>query len=127
MPNAWVPVREELSPSLSYGASLSGQPISKEFRITAGGSLHLVVAIKASGVTAGAGITATLQTCVGDYPWVSSKSVSITADGYYYIKLLAEASGDQTYLPLLGKGRVTLTTLAGAAVTIDSLYLLVED
>lgn len=127
MPNAWVPNQVAASPGTAIGASVTNQAISNEFRITAGGARTLVVALKASGVTAGAGITAKLQTAVADYAWMDSKTVAVTAAGEFYIKLMAETAADQTHLPLLGKGRVVITTGAGSALTIDSLYILVED
>lgn len=127
MANAWVPVQIDLVPGTTLGASVSNSVVSKEFRITAGGAAKLVLALKASSVTAGAGITAKLQTAMNSYTWVDSKTVSVTGNGEFYIKLLAENSSDQTYLPLLSKGRLVVTTGAGSAITIDSCYVLVED
>ena len=60
---------------------------------------RLVVKIKVSGVTVGGGITAKLQTGI-DGEFVDSKTVSISGNGNFYIKLLAAAAGDQTFFPL---------------------------
>lgn len=107
------------------GASQSNLVISREYPITAGGSIHHVVKIVASSVTVSAGITAKLQSAIGS-DWQDSKTAVISANGIVYIKLNAETAGDQTFLPLLNKGRVVITTGAGDAVTIDSINILQE-
>lgn len=127
MPNAWVPNERALVPSATYGASLTNTPISKEFRITAGGARQLVAAIQCSGVTVTSGITAKLQTSAISGVWVDSKTAAIAGNGVVYIKLLADNSSDQTYLPLLSQGRIVLSTGSGDAVTITSVTVLVED
>lgn len=109
----------------STGTPASGvvtnQVVSKSFSITEGGSLHLVLKLVVSGVTVVGGVTAKLQTAI-DSDWVDSKTVSITANGIYYIKLVAEVAGDQTYLPLLSKGQIVVTTTnAGDAVTFSTI------
>lgn len=126
--NAWIPrlVSLPLSPTV-VGASTTNTPISKTFTITHGGSTNIVIAIKASSVTAGAGITAKLRTGIGANTPVDSKTVSITADGIAYIKLNVNISADQTHLPLLSIGEVVLTTGAGSAATIDAVWVLQED
>lgn len=105
----------------------TNQVISREgFPITAGGAQHFVAKIVASGVTVVGAVTAMLQTAIGS-DWQDSKTVTISADGIYYIKLLAERTADQTFLPLLNKGRVVVTTTnAGDAVTIASVDVLQE-
>jgi hypothetical protein len=113
------------------GVSVSGvvanSPISREYPITAGGSLHHVVKIEASGVTVVGSITAKLQTAIGT-DWVDSKTVAITGNGSFYIKLLAEAAGDQSFLPLLNRGRLVITTTnAGDMATIAAVFRLQED
>lgn len=100
--------------------------VSKPFAITAPGSLHLVVKISAEDVAATGTITAKLQTAI-DSGWEDSKTVEIDDDGDFYIKLLAESSGDQTYLPLLGVGRVVITTTNAAdEVTVTGVMVLQE-
>ena len=102
------------------------QVISKEENVTASGSRHFVVKVKVSGVTHAGTQTITLQTAIGS-DWVDSKTATFTAAGDVYIKLLVEASGDQTYLPLLNRVRVCLTQTSSSDVaTIDSVEFLQE-
>jgi hypothetical protein len=104
----------------------AGTVVTKPFAITAGGSRHMVIKIVASDVTVVGTITAKLQTAIGD-DWVDSKTVAITEDGNFYIKLMVETAGDQTYLPLLDVGRVLIVnTNAGDTVTIDAVEVLQE-
>lgn len=124
--NGYTPDNVTLSPLAAVSGVVTNSVLTKEFPITAGGSRHLVVKVKASGVTVVGSITAKLQTAI-DGEFVDSKTVTVTANGNFYIKLMAETAGDQTYLPLLRSGRVVLTTTnAGDAVTIDSVSVLQE-
>lgn len=111
--------------SVAVGASETDTVVGKEYPITAGGSLNHVVKLSVSGVTLATGITAKLQTAIGN-DWVDSKTVAITANGNYYIKLQTTAAGDQPFLPLLNKGRVVISTGAGDAVTASSVEVLQE-
>jgi hypothetical protein len=123
--NGWTANDVQLPGQVIAGV-VTSQVVSKEYAITAGGSLHHVVKVKASSVTVVGAISATLQTAIGS-DWVATKSVSITAAGSFYIKLNVEVTGDQTHLPLLNKGRIVITTTnAGDAVTIDSIDILQE-
>jgi hypothetical protein len=106
-------------------ASQTNILVGKEYPITAGGSLNHVVKLVASGVTLTNAITAKLQSAIGN-DWVDSKTVSISADGNFYIKLQSNASADQTHLPLLNKGRLVITTGVGDLVTISSVEVLQE-
>jgi hypothetical protein len=109
------------APLISVSGVVTNKPISIQYPLTSGGALHHVVKITVSGVTVAGSITAMLQTAIGN-DWQNSKTVSITANGIYYIKLNVEASGDQTYLPLLNKAQIVLsTTNAGDAVTINEV------
>jgi hypothetical protein len=124
--NAWsADDYYSLAAPLAVGASATNTAVSKEFSITAAGAKYLVIAVDVSSVTAGAGITAKLQTAIGSV-WADSKTAAVTADGRVYIKLLADNSSDQTFLPLLSKGRVVITTGAGSAVTVDRVYVIQE-
>jgi hypothetical protein len=113
------------------GASATKQIVSEEFAITSGGALHLRIDVAALSVTAGAGITYTLQHSSGvdqlgvEY-WLDAKSASITADGVVSLTFLVELAADQTYLPLCPKGRIVVTTGAGSAVTINSVRVVEE-
>lgn len=125
--NAWIPRLISLSNPPVVGASATNTPISSTFTITAGGSTSMVLAMSASSVTAGAGITAKLRTRIGPQVAVDSKTVAITGNGIVYIKLDVNIVADQTHLPLLSIGELVVTTGAGSAVTIDAAWLLQED
>lgn len=106
------------------GAVLANNPISKEYPVTAEGAKYCAIKITVSGVTVVGAITAKLQSAIGS-DWVDSKTVAITATGSFYIKLLSEAAGDQTYLPLLNKARVVVSsTNAGDVYTVTSVEVL---
>jgi len=87
----------------------------------------MVLAIQASAVTVGAGITAKLRTRIGQQVAVDSKTVAITGNGIAYIKLNVNIAADQTHLPLLSIGELVVTTGAGSAVTIDAVWVIQED
>lgn len=125
--NAWIPRLVSLPTAPVIGASQTDVAVSNKFTITAGGSTSMVVAIKASGVTAGAGITAKLRSSIGNNTPVDSKTAAITTNGIVLIKLNINISADQTHLPLLSIGEVVLTTGAGSAATIDAVWVLQED
>lgn len=116
--------RSVSAPSNTISGIVSGQVVSSEFTITEGGSLNLVVKITAAAVTVVGGITAKLQTAIGS-DWVDSKTVAIAATGSVYLKFNVEVTADQTYLPLLSKGRIVITTTnAGDAATISAVNVL---
>lgn len=124
--NGFSPKEIKATSVSAIGASVTDSPIADNFPITAGGAARaLAIKIKVSGVTVGGGITAKLQSAI-DNEFVDSKTVAITADGNFYIKLLAEAAGDQAFMPLLSTGRVVVTTGVGSALTVDSIKLLQE-
>lgn len=123
MANGWSAL--EVSKPQTIGASATNTAVTKEYPITAGGSIHHVIAIDVTTVTVAAGITAKLQTAINDI-WVDSKTAAITVAGRVYIKLNVEVAGDQTYLPLLNKGRVVISTGAGDAVTVTAVNILQE-
>ena len=124
MANGWSPKNVVKSGLAPIGASETNAAISNDFAISGQGACQgMVIAISVSGVTVGAGITAKLQSGLNG-SFVDSKTVSITAAGIFYIKLLAANSSDQTYLPLLSTGRVVISTGAGSAVTVDSVNVL---
>jgi hypothetical protein len=128
MSNAWIMDGIEYGAATSYGASLVKEPISKSRRVTAGGALYMVVDIVVSGVTVGSGITAILQSSSDGFTTqaVDAKSVAITADGIYSIRLLANDSADWTYLPLRSSMRVVVTTGAGSALTVNEVRVIQE-
>lgn len=106
------------------GASVTDTVISDEFNISDHDSLYFRARVKTSATTVAVGITVKLQTnSHKDGTWLDSKTVAVTTNGTFEIKLLPEVAGDQTFLPLLGLGRLVITTGAGDAVTIDSLHI----
>jgi hypothetical protein len=124
--NGYFP-RDVLKNGLSaIGASQTDAAISEPFVITANGSKALVVKIKVSAATVSSGITAKLQTGI-DQEWVDSKTVAISATGAFYIKLLAENSSDQSFLPLLRSGRIVVSTGSGDSVTFSKIQVLQDE
>lgn len=126
--NGWSSKDVTLNAGRSRVGIVTDSPISLEgWPITAGGATTGFVAkVKVSGVTIVGGITAKLQTAIGD-DWQDSKTVSVTATGIFYIKLLPTVAGDQAFLPLLNKGRIVVTTTnAGDTFTVDEVQILQE-
>lgn len=125
--NGWSAKDISLSTDPAIAGVVTNQVVSLEgWPITAGGALNFVAKIAVSGVTVVGSITAKLQTAIGD-DWEDSKTVTVTTNDAYYIKLNVQDSGDWQYLPLLNKGRIVLTTTnAGDAVTVDSVNILQE-
>lgn len=107
------------------GASETNTAVTREFPITAGGALHLVVAIDVTATTVAAGITAKLQTAI-DGIYQDAKTVAISGNGRFYIKLNAEVAGDQGFLPLLNGGRIVVSSGAGDTTTISAVNILQE-
>lgn len=113
------------SPATVVGASKTNMVVSKLFRISEGGSRHMVIKLTAGTVTVTNAITAKLQTTTDTAgTWVDSKTVTISGNGDFYIKLMAETAGDQTYLPLLCNGRIVVTSGVGDAATITLVEVL---
>jgi hypothetical protein len=83
----------------------------------------MMIKVKFSGVTVSTAITAKLQTAIGS-DWVDNKTASVAGNGAVYIKLLATDSSDWTYMPLLNRGRIVLTTGSGDAATVVSCEVL---
>ncbi len=124
MANGWAPNNVEIVKT--YSGVLTNEPISKEFPITAGGSKNMVIKVKASAVTAVGTLTLKLQSALGN-DWVDAKTTTISSAGSVYIRLNIEVAGDQTFLPLLNKGRIVLTTTnAGDSLALTSVEILQE-
>ena len=66
-------------PGAAVGASVTNQPISSNWRMTARGSLNSRVDIYVGKVAVGTGITAKLQHSSGYGIWADAKTVAITA------------------------------------------------
>ena len=110
----------------TVGASATDRAISREFPVSAKGALNILVALKCASVTAGAGITAKLQSSVlggTETDWIDGNTVAVTGNGWVYIRMNIQASGDQTKLPLADVGRLVLTTGAGSAATVTEAYI----
>jgi hypothetical protein len=122
MSNGWYTDDQVLVAGVAIPASQTNAPVSKEFKITAGGALNMAVAIVASAVTGTVDLK--LQSSVNGQDWVDAKATTIAAPGVAYIKLLASAAADQPALPLLGKGRIVATTAGGEAITVSSIVVL---
>ena len=114
---------EECSLPQTVGASQTNLAVSSTFTISHAGSLNLLVALQLSAVTAGAGITAKLQSSATEEDWLDGNSVSVTGNGWFYIRMNVQVSADQAKLPLGNLGRIVLTTGAGSAATIDAIYI----
>lgn len=121
--NGWPAKERVLAGGITVSASQTDAPISQEHPVTAGGALNAVFAVTATAVTGTVDLK--VQTAIGN-SWVDSKATTIAAPGTVYIKLLSAAAADQTYLPLLGKVRVVATTGGGEAITVSSVYVLME-
>lgn len=110
----------------SVGSSLTNEPISKEFPVSAGGARMLAVAIT-TGANTGT-VTAKLQTAFYGQEWEDSKTVTLTAGAgdVFYITLLDTKAADQAFLPLYDKCRVVVTTAAASSAIISSVQELQE-
>jgi len=122
--NGWPAKERVKAGGVSVPASETDFPVSQEVPLSAAGALRMVVAITASSVTGTVDLK--LQSSVVSGEWVDAKSTTISAAGTVYIKLLAEAAGDQTYLPLLNKARIVATTGAGEDITVSSVLFIQE-
>lgn len=109
----------------AVGASATDTAVSENWTPTYLDCERLLVAVKASSVTASTGITAMVeQSPDGGTTWADSKSagVAISGNGWIYIRVNPQTSGDTVPLaPLL---RVTVTTGSGDAVTVDDVRVL---
>ena len=128
MANGWSPI-DKKKPNL---AAISGIVTAQEignFGITAGGSKHLRVDIKCSGVTVVGSIDVKLQMApTGSDTYVdlagANATVSITTAGVVSMTQIIERSADQPNMPLMKNVRAVITTTnAGDAVTIDNVLV----
>ncbi len=109
----------------AVSASATNQVVSDVFRLSHADSLWFRARVKFSSQTVAVGVTAKLQTNSHiDGVWLDSKTLALTgASGTFEFKLLKEDTNDQTYLPLLSLARIVITTGAGDATTIDSIFV----
>ncbi len=112
----------------SVVASQTAQAVSNDFGINGFSRGLLRVDINASALTAGSGISAILQNKDGSQAdWVTVKTVAMTATGVTSININQNNSADFTAVPLRPLGRVVITTLSGASLTIDSILVFQEE
>lgn len=123
----YSPKNLAINPAQAVSGVVANQPITVEgWPIYSTGSRYLVIKIKVAAATVVGSITAKLQTAI-DSDYVDSKTVTISAAGDFYIKLNNNVTADQTFLPLLSKGVVVVTTTnAGDSFTITSVNVLQE-
>ena len=110
----------------AVGAAATDRALSREFPISAKGSLNLLVGLKCASVTVGGGITAKLQSSIlggAEADWLDGNTVSITGNGWFYIRMNVQVAADQAKLPLADVGRLVLTTGAGSAATVTEAYI----
>ena len=118
-------MREQLlnDTSVVIGAGETDTPVTGKISITAADATDgMIIDITAGSTTVAAGITAKLQSrfsATGG--WEDSKTVSITGDDTFTIKLLPQVTGDQQYIPLRPEIRVVVSSGAGDAATISSV------
>lgn len=130
--NAYTPQDKKKIGLAAISGIVSNQAVSEEVGMTAGGSKHLRVDIKVSGVTVVGSITAKLQhRCNGSDTYAdlagANASVSISAAGFVSLTQAVERAADQANMPLKSLVRVVLTTTnAGDAVTVDNVFFCQE-
>jgi len=113
----------------TLGASITNEPVSEVFKVTPGGANEAMrVDLVVSDVTASTGITAKLQQKIVD-SFSDVATVSITGNGTFTILINArnDSAGYYSLLPLSNLGRVVISTGAGDAVTVDNVYVTMED
>jgi hypothetical protein len=127
MSNGWAQQEVTVSPAKVVSGIVTSAPLTKEFRITAGGAtVGFLAKVVVSAATVVGTITLKVESGMGaDY--VVAKSTTVSAAGIYYIRLMASVGADAAVMPLLAKGLVTVTTTnAGDSVTIASVEVLQE-
>jgi hypothetical protein len=119
----WTPKDILTDASKPITASVTNLPVGRTFNLNSAGATEaLLVAIKVSGLAGTA--TFKLQHAVlVDFEDVSGKSVA-AANGWNYIKLHSGVAADAALMPLLGIGRVVLTTNGSGAGTIENLVVM---
>lgn len=105
------------------GNSVTARPLTKSLRVENAGET-LLIDIEVSGVS-GTGGTVKLQDSSDGFTTandVSGKTVTITTDGTYTIKIYKTA--DDTILPLRNAMRLAVTTGGSDAFTVDEVRIL---
>ena len=129
MANGYTPTDRKV-PNLQPVVGIVTEQELATFGLTAGGSTHLSVAVRVSGVTVVGSIAIKLQQAVtGSDTFVdlagANATVAVTADGVVNMTQAVERAADQPNMPLNKTVRAVLTTTnAGDEVTIDNVYVL---
>lgn len=114
--------------SVDVVAEQDDQVISREFAISSSGSRNILVGVRCTDVTSTNAITLTLQSSLagssGEADWLDGNTATVTADGWFYIRMNVEDADDQAKLPLGDVGRVTVTTGADDLVTVHEVLVL---
>lgn len=118
---------EALSATQTIGASTT-TAITSEFRISHAGSQNILVGVRCTGVTVGSGITLKLQSSIygtgGNEDWIDGNTATVSGNGWFYIRMNVQNATDQAIMPLADVGRVVVTTLGGAALTVNEVSIL---
>lgn len=116
---------------IAVGASETNTVISEVLRIT-GDPRYLLVKVRApaADTTVTNAITVTLQTSsgvhatTGAHTWETSKTLSINdSSDNYYLRLLPDVSGDQSFLPLGPFIRLVITSGVSDTTDIESVVV----
>lgn len=121
----WSPKDISTVGTSTLSANMSAVQVGNTFPLTSSGATNaLVIAINCSSI-AGT-VTFQLQTAIaGSFTNVTGKTATGT-NGWAYIKLHHNVSGDAALMPLLDVARIIVTTDGSGAGTINSLYVLQE-
>lgn len=110
-----------------------GQTVTDPFFLHGEGR-ELLLGIRVTGVTVAAAISANLWTGIMKaadgtvtFRATADKSVSITGNGVFEIRLNPEDASDVTKMPLGPHAKVTIITGAGDAATVQEVRLVERD
>ena len=120
--NGYPPVLKTLTTGTVLTASITDEPVSKPFGLTAGGATTaLRVEIDIASST-GAPVVK-LQQLVGAV-FVDVKSVVVSGTTTAVIKLINTLVADQAYMPLASVCRVVASTAGGEALSVSAVRVL---
>ncbi len=100
------------------GESVTAQPISKTYGLSAADSLEHLIAITFADVTVGTAISVILQDSPNGVDWSTFKSASVAGDGTVELEINILNTTDTLPWPIV---RVVLTTGSGDEATVTSL------
>lgn len=129
MSNGYSPADKKKAGLQPIVGIVADAPISEGVGLSAGGSRHLRVDVKVSGVTVVGSIDLKLQHATNNSESFTdlagaNATVSVTADGVYSMTQVIERAVDQPNMPLKKTLRVVaVTTNAGDEVTVDNVWI----